>query len=95
VEAIHGEEGEIIITLREVEGGVELKVRDNGRGMSHEVLSQLFKPFFTTRPGGLGLGLAFCKRAVEAHGGSIQAWSVEGEGTTVTITLPYNNQINP
>ena len=94
VEAM-GQKGKVIVTLREVEGGVEISVRDHERGMSPETISQLFKPFFTTKPVGMGLGLAFCKRAVGAHGGNIEAWSVEGEGTTVTITLPSNNQVYP
>jgi len=83
-------EGDVKVTLRGEEGNIVLRVIDEGRGMSPEVMSQLFKPFFTTKPGGMGLGLAFCKRTVEAHGGTIKVESEEGRGTTVTILLPVN-----
>jgi len=91
VESMHTE-GEVRISLREEADNVVLKVMDQGRGMAPDVMSQLFKPFFTTKPGGLGLGLAFCKRTVEAHGGSIRVESEEGKGTTVIVTLPINRQ---
>jgi signal transduction histidine kinase len=81
-------EGEVQLTLHREDDTILLKVIDQGRGMHPDVMSQLFKPFFTTKPGGMGLGLAFCKRTVEAHGGAIKVDSEEGKGTTVTITLP-------
>ncbi|HUV33287.1 MAG TPA: ATP-binding protein [Candidatus Desulfaltia sp.] len=91
IESIHVE-GEVKVTLRREEDAIVLRVSDQGRGISPEVISQLFKPFFTTKPGGMGLGLAFCKRTVEAHGGTIKVESEEGKGTTATITLPVNKQ---
>ncbi len=51
-------------------------------------MEDLFKPFHTTKPGGLGLGLAYCKRAAEAHGGSITVESKVGAGTTFMVQLP-------
>ncbi|MFH2110928.1 MAG: ATP-binding protein [Candidatus Bathyarchaeota archaeon] len=92
IESIHVE-GEVKVTLRREEDAIVLRVSDQGRGMSPEVMSQLFKPFFTTKPGGMGLGLAFCKRTVEAHGGTIKVESEEGKGTTVTIALPVIEHI--
>jgi len=89
IESIHVE-GEVKVTLRREENAIVFRVSDQGRGMSPEVMSQLFKPFFTTKPGGMGLGLAFCKRTTEAHGGTINVESEEGKGTTVTIVLPLN-----
>jgi len=89
VESMHAE-GEVKVNLSREEDRIVLMVSDQGRGMSPEVMSQLFKPFFTTKPGGMGLGLAFCKRTVEAHGGAIKVESEEGKGTTVTIVLPVN-----
>jgi len=66
-----------------------LDVRDNGRGMSEEFIrSGLFKPFSTTKSGGLGIGLTQCRSIVEAHGGSIAVHSREGVGTQFTIVLP-------
>ncbi len=75
-------------------GMVEVTVRDHGPGMSREQLAQLFQPFVHIQtphaPGseGSGLGLALCRQLVERHRGSIRADSVEGQGLTVTFTLP-------
>ena len=67
----------------------ELSVRDSGRGMSEEfVRTRLFRPFATTKRGGLGIGLAQCRGIVDAHGGSIEVCSRAGEGTTFTVRLP-------
>jgi signal transduction histidine kinase len=64
-------------------------VRDNGRGMSEDfVRSNLFKPFNTTKPTGLGVGLAQCKAIVEAHGGTIRVESRLGRGTTFLVRIP-------
>jgi len=60
---------------------------DEGRGMSSEVKSQLFNPFFTTKPRGTGLGLSIVRRIVEAHKGSIEVESTEGEGSTFRVVL--------
>lgn len=69
---------------------VQIIVRDNGCGMSQEILAHLFDPFFTTHheQGGVGLGLAVARSIVIAHYGSIKAQSVPGQGSTITITLP-------
>lgn len=79
-----------------VEGSCVLTtVQDHGMGMTPEELAQLFTPFFraersrTRSKGGVGLGLVLCKRIVEAHGGSITVQSTNGQGTTVTLLLPY------
>ena len=81
-------EGTVSVTLRNVRDELEVKVADNGRGIPSDAIVNLFKPFYTTKPGGMGMGLAFCKRTVEAHGGSIGVESEEGKGTTVTFKLP-------
>ena len=65
-----------------------IEVSDTGEGIQDEVMGDLFKPFHTTKPGGLGLGLAYCRRAVEGHGGSISVESSVGGGTTFTVRLP-------
>jgi len=64
---------------------------DTGEGITEEVMSGLFTPFHTTKAGGLGLGLAFCKRAVEAHGGTITVESKVNRGTTFTIIIPMTD----
>lgn len=72
---------------------VQLTVRDNGCGMSQEILNHLFDPFFTTRHehGGVGLGLAVARSIVTAHHGSIKAESSPGQGSIITIILPVDN----
>lgn len=75
----------------EVQGeDVELRVSDTGVGISEDELGNLFKPFYTTKSRGMGLGLVYCKRAVEAHGGTISVDSEVDKGTTFTVRLPMN-----
>ncbi|MDL2336698.1 MAG: ATP-binding protein [Pseudomonadota bacterium] len=67
---------------------VRIEVNDGGAGMAPDVLAQIFRPFFTTKPQGLGLGLPLAKRIVEGLGGTLQIDSRPGKGTTVCIDLP-------
>ncbi|MBA4177405.1 MAG: hypothetical protein C0505_12740 [Leptothrix sp. (in: Bacteria)] len=66
-----------------------VSVADNGSGLASEAIEHLFQPFFTTKPDGVGLGLAICKRVVEAHGGRLWAEpGPQGRGLTLHFTLP-------
>ncbi len=69
---------------------VWIEFRDQGLGMSADVMKNLFVPFFTTKrdQGGTGLGLALSNRIVQKHGGEIRYVSTEGKGTTVSVYLP-------
>lgn len=67
-----------------------VQVSDNGRGISEEDLTRIFNPFFTTRPGGTGLGLPAVRRIARAHGGRVDVCSSPGRGSTFTIHLPLN-----
>lgn len=69
-------------------GEVVVEVSDTGSGISEEVASQLFKPFTTTKPGGMGIGLSISKRIVEAHGGGISMTRNAHGGVTFRFTLP-------
>jgi len=71
-------------------GYVEIKIRDNGSGISSENLKKLFTPFFTTKPvgKGTGLGLSVCYGIIDKMGGSMSVDSQENIGTTFTIRLP-------
>jgi len=78
-------------TTRELEGEVEIRVRDNGSGVSEENVAKLFTPFFTTKPPGegVGLGLSICHDIIaRGHGGAISIDSVPGEYAEFVITLP-------
>ena len=72
----------------DIDGMVEVQVADTGIGIPPDDLARIFDPYFTTRPGGLGLGLAIAKRIVEDHRGQIAVRSTHGVGTLVSIRLP-------
>lgn len=69
-------------------GHLRLSVSDDGAGIKSDVLPKLFRPFFTTKPKGTGLGLWLSQRIVQDLAGSIAVESVAGKGATFTITLP-------
>ena len=72
---------------------VYIKVIDTGIGISEEDIEHLFEPFFTRKTKGTGLGLANVKRIVEEHGGTVEIESVSGEGSTVSMLLPFAIQV--
>jgi signal transduction histidine kinase len=80
--------GEVTIQASGADGGVCLDLIDTGPGMPAEVLAQVFKPFFSTKPGGTGLGLSITRKIVEAHGGRIGVQSEPGRGTKFSLWLP-------
>jgi signal transduction histidine kinase len=83
----HG--GRMGLTLRGVDGGVELQVSDGGEGMPEDVRRRIFDPFFTTRsPHRTGLGLSVVHGVVNRHRGSVRVRSEHGGGTTVTLWFP-------
>jgi PAS domain S-box-containing protein len=92
VEAMSGvSEGsrELLIgTGKDASSGVVVAVQDSGPGLNPESLDRLFDPFYTTKPGGMGMGLSICRSIVEAHGGRIWASRAAGLGVTVQFTLP-------
>jgi signal transduction histidine kinase len=77
---------QIGIRLVSKDGHVTVRIRDNGPGIPEGI--QLFEPFTTTKPEGLGLGLAICRSIVETHGGHIAGTPVEGGGAEFTVTFP-------
>jgi PAS domain S-box-containing protein len=68
--------------------GVLARVHDQGSGISPDHLKTVFEPFFTTRPGGTGLGLYICHDIVKRHGGALTVHSEPGRGTTFSLELP-------
>jgi len=73
------------VTVRVSDGGCELAVEDDGRGIAADLLPRVFDPAFSTTSSGSGLGLAIARRLVESWGGTIGLTSAQGRGTTVTI----------
>ena len=85
--------GRLSISGREQGAGdsghaVMVEIRDSGRGIAPEVISQVCEPFFTTRREGTGLGLALAKRYVEQNGGLLEIESTVGIGTTIRLRFP-------
>jgi signal transduction histidine kinase len=78
------------IEVRMHAGGecISTEIHDYGEGMPADVMAQLFTPFFTTKPKGVGLGLSISQRMIEGHRGAIRVTSQQGAGTTVRIDLP-------
>jgi len=80
--------GEIFITIDQNEFENKIIFKDTGPGIAASQLPHLFKPFYSQRPHGTGIGLSFCKKAVENMNGRIEVQSILGEHTTFTIRLP-------
>ena len=68
--------------------GVLVTVRDSGPGLDPESLDHLFTAFYTTKPQGMGMGLAISRSIIEAHGGRLWATANDGAGATFQFTLP-------
>ncbi len=88
IDAVSGKEGRIYVSLKKTNAGVEIRVRDNGRGIKKEDMDKIFYPFYSTKEKGTGLGLAIAYRIVEEHGGRIDVNSEEGSGAEFVITIP-------
>jgi two-component system sensor histidine kinase HydH len=71
---------------------IVFRVSDTGHGISKENQSQIFDPYYTTKSTGTGLGLAIANNIVDAHGGRIEVDSAAGEGTTVTVRIPFTRE---
>jgi len=82
------EGGELIMTTRRDGRWIVLDVIDTGAGIPEDVQTRIFDPFYSTRPGGSGLGLPTTRKIVEAHGGTIEVDSVLGKGSRFSLRLP-------
>jgi two-component system sensor kinase FixL len=78
----------ITVLVQAADTQVEVAVSDAGHGIPADKLSHVFEPFFSTKPNGLGMGLAISRSIIEAHRGSIRAKNNEAAGATFTIILP-------
>ena len=73
-------------------GAVLVTVIDRGVGICEDTVDRMFTPFFTTKAGGLGMGLSICRSIVETHGGRLSASPNKGRGATFQITLPLHQE---
>ena len=89
----HGEIAIAASTNAEM-NSVEVALRDTGIGIPLSSIASLFEPFFSTKPSGIGMGLAICRTIVEAHGGRL--WVAAGEhhlgATTMRFTIPLASE---
>jgi C4-dicarboxylate-specific signal transduction histidine kinase len=80
---------ELLITTAKTDSeGVLVAVRDSGPGLAPEGLERLFEAFYTTKPGGLGMGLSICRSIIEAHGGNMSATTNVPQGAVFQFTIP-------
>ncbi len=82
------EGGQLVVRTSTTASGVALELIDTGCGMDERTAAQIFEAFYSTKPGGSGLGLPTTRKIIEAHGGRIRLQSDVGRGTKFTIELP-------
>ncbi len=87
------EDRRVQVRARASETGVSIEVRDCGVGMDEVTLARVFQPFFTTKPGGMGLGLSISQTIIAAHGGTLSVRSEPGQGSTFRIELPSHQPL--
>jgi len=100
IQAIKGrknqtEKGKIIVSTSVDQDNINISIKDNGNGISKDIIDKIFNPFFTTKDvgKGTGLGLSIVYRIIESHNGTIKVESEENIGTTFTLNLPkHQNQ---
>ena len=84
-----GRPGELAITTRNVDAGqVQVTVADSGIGLDPNTIDKIFDPFYTTKPGGMGMGLSICRSILQTHGGRIWAAANNSRGTSFHFALP-------
>ena len=88
IQAMPGGGTLVVSSRRAASGGVEIRVADQGVGIPPENLDKIFRLYYTTKPGGSGIGLAMVYRIVQMHDGRVDVESTVSKGTTVILTLP-------
>jgi signal transduction histidine kinase len=94
VQAIEGN-GYVTVTIGSHDDCAAITITDTGRGMSEQQLSQIFRPFFTTKGNGTGLGLSLARRIIDEHHGQINVSSEPGKGSTFEVELPFARAEEP
>src|SRR5580692_1237022 len=88
-------QGKVEVTLAQRGPNAVVEVTDNGRGIAPENLPNIFRPFYTTKGEGTGLGLSLARRIIEDHQGRIDVTSTVGKGTTFAVVLPLQRASSP
>lgn len=92
IEAMEEGTGRLVIDAHTYHNRLIIYITDNGSGISEENMPRLFEPYFTSKRNGIGLGLASTLNIIQSHQGTIEATSVENEGTTFAISLPLHGK---
>jgi two-component system sensor histidine kinase SenX3 len=96
--AYSGDDSTVLVSTKTNDDMVEISVVDQGIGIPHDELDRIFERFYRIDParhrstGGTGLGLSIVKHVAATHGGDVRVWSLEGQGSTFTLSLPRSNQ---
>jgi signal transduction histidine kinase len=84
---------ELVITARKLDSGqVQVTVEDSGIGLDPNTMARIFEPFYTTKPGGMGMGLSISRSILVSHGGRLWATANDGPGTSFHFTLPMYHE---
>ena len=87
--------GSVTVRVAAIDKGVRIEIEDNGPGVSEVVAKHLFEPFVTTKPSGMGLGLALSRELIVAHGGTIDWERIRPDGgARFTIELPLSPEVD-
>jgi signal transduction histidine kinase len=93
MQAVTDRPRELLIRTQQDEAHqIRVTVRDCGVGLAAENIDRLFNAFFTTKAGGMGMGLSICRSIVDAHGGRLSASGNRGPGATFQLTLPLHQE---
>jgi two-component system, NtrC family, sensor kinase len=86
-----GYEPTVLVSTSRIDHKIEVRVKDNGHGITQKLLNKIFQPFFTTKPTGqgTGLGLSLSYDIVKAHGGELKVESREGDGAEFVMQIPF------
>ncbi len=87
-----GDHGLVTLTTKASPSHVHIQISDNGQGMDQSTINHVLEPFYTTSPGGTGLGLAVVNAVAQSHGGGLNIESTSGKGSCFTLTLPLAQQ---
>lgn len=87
--------GRVRLFSRISDSACEVEIRDDGPGLAKEIADRVFDPYFSTKPGGTGLGMSITRGIIEEHGGNIEFASAPGQGCQVLITMPLEKTQAP